>query len=255
MKIYTYYQDISHSSQSKLIDLWKISWTRRGYEPVVLNLEDAKKNPYFETLNMEMRRIFKEITNKQISDYGMSCWFRWLAYATQQEEKFYVSDYDAININFPTTEPNDKLHLMDFDCPFLASGTPSQFDKLCNSFVDISQTRMSVLKKHVNHYHDQEFFHYNFMVPRISKPDYDQYTNKYNILLTRDRRKIGGSYDPVKNMVHAGPNIGYIENDKYGVAHISHYNIIDIQNKYSKYRKRDSNLLRIYLIEKLLETT
>ena len=38
----------------------------------------------------------------------MSCWHRWLAYAAQAEEKFYVSDYDAININFPITKPSDK---------------------------------------------------------------------------------------------------------------------------------------------------
>ncbi|NCV54231.1 MAG: hypothetical protein EBW59_05550, partial [Betaproteobacteria bacterium] len=53
----------------------------------------------------EMRRIYNEITGKQINAYGMSCWFRWLAYATQADEKFYVSDYDAININF--SHPSD----------------------------------------------------------------------------------------------------------------------------------------------------
>ena len=58
MIIYTYYQDIEHSSQNELIDLWKISWSRQGYEPIVLNLEDAKKHPYFDILNSEMRRIF-----------------------------------------------------------------------------------------------------------------------------------------------------------------------------------------------------
>ena len=100
MKIYTYYQNINHSSQKELIDLWKISWSRHGYEPIVLNLEDAKKHSYFETLNSEMRRIFNEITGRTIIDYGMSCWLRWLAYAIQEDEKFYVSDYDAININF-----------------------------------------------------------------------------------------------------------------------------------------------------------
>ena len=33
MKIYTYYQNINHPSQNELIDLWKISWSRKGYEP------------------------------------------------------------------------------------------------------------------------------------------------------------------------------------------------------------------------------
>ena len=98
MKIYTYYQNINHSSQNELIDLWKISWSRQGYEPIVLSLQDAKKHPYFETFNSEMRKIFKEITNKEIGDYGMSCWFRWWAYAAQADEKFYVSQGESQSI-------------------------------------------------------------------------------------------------------------------------------------------------------------
>ena len=47
MKIYTYYQNINHSKQSELIDLWKISWSRHGYEPIVLTLDNAKKHSYF----------------------------------------------------------------------------------------------------------------------------------------------------------------------------------------------------------------
>ena len=66
MKIYTYYENIGKEKQDKLIELWKISWSRQGYEPIVLNLQDAKRHSYFETFNSEMRKIFKEITNKEI---------------------------------------------------------------------------------------------------------------------------------------------------------------------------------------------
>ena len=59
MKIYTYYQNLNDQYQDELIELWKISWSRQGYDPIVLNLEDAKKHSYFETLNTEMRKIFK----------------------------------------------------------------------------------------------------------------------------------------------------------------------------------------------------
>lgn len=78
MKIYTYHQNLAgHSHQNELIDLWKISWSRQGYNPIVLNLEDAKKHTYFNTLDTEMRRIYKEIIGTDITEYGMSCWFRW----------------------------------------------------------------------------------------------------------------------------------------------------------------------------------
>ena len=54
MKIYTYYQGVNFAEQNELINLWKISWSRHGYDPIVLNLKDAKKHPYFETLNREI---------------------------------------------------------------------------------------------------------------------------------------------------------------------------------------------------------
>jgi len=250
MKIYTYYQDISHSSQKELIDLWKISWSRQGYEPIVLNLQDAKKHSYFETLNTEMRRIYSEITGKQINAYGMSCWFRWLAYATQADEKFYVSDYDAINVNFPIIEPENNLHLMDNDCPFLASGTPKQFENLCKAFVEVSNERLEILKNQANHYHDQEFFMYNFMPQNNDFAE--DLRNKHNILLTRNRAEFGGYVEPVKNKILAGPYIGYIENKKYKVAHVSHENIGILQKKYAQYKKQDASQLRINLIKQLL---
>ena len=250
MKICTYYQDINFNKQNELIDLWKISWSNHGYEPIVLNLEDAKRHPYFDTLNSEMRRIFKEITGRAISDYGMSCWFRWLAYATQPNEKFYVSDYDAINVNFSITEPNDKLHLMDNDCPFLASGAPTQFENLCKAFVEASNQRIKILKQQANHYHDQEFFQFNFLPHTNDSAEYLR--NRHNILMTRNRNKMGGEIDPVENKIFAGPHIKYIENEKYGVVHVSHQNIINVQEKYPQYKRHDPSKLRIDIVKKLL---
>ncbi len=250
MKIYTYYQDINFSVQQELIDLWKISWSRQGYEPIVLNLEDAKKHPYFQTLNSEMRRIFKEITNKEINNYGMSCWFRWLAYATQVEEKCYVSDYDAINVNFQLKDPSSKLHFMDQCVPFLASGKPSQFENLCRAFVEVSNERVEILKEQANHYHDQEFLKYNF-TPKYNN-SYKQLINKYDILMTRDRYKLGGYIDPVENKILAGAYIGYISKKKYKVVHVSHENVGILQQKYSKYKNQNAAELRIKVIKDIL---
>ena len=250
MKIYTYYQNINHSKQNELIDLWKISWSRQGYKPIVLNLENAKRHPYFDALNTEMRRIFKEITGRLISDYGMSCWFRWLAYATQADEKFYVSDYDAINVNFPITEPRDKLHLMDFACPFFASGTPIQFENLCKTFVEVSEKRIEALKSQANYYHDQEFFQYNFMP---NNKNYENYRNQYSILMTRNRLEIGGGYNPITHKVLAGQRIGELTTENYKVIHVSHQNCQFILDKYPDLKKNHSTAdLRIQIIKDAL---
>lgn len=251
MKIYTYYQNINHSSQNELIDLWKISWSRHGYDPIVLNLKDAKKHPFFETLNREMRRIFKEITGRQISEYGMSCWFRWLAYASQADEKFYASDYDAINVNFPAIEPSNELHLMDAACPFLASGTPVQFEALCKAFVEVSSERIEILKRQANHYHDQEFFMHNF-TPLHSNKSKDL-RSKYNILMTRNRKEIGGFYDPVSKTVFAGPRFGEVNIQDYKVVHIAHFNVKTILDKYPELvQKHSKDSLRIEMIKDIL---
>ena len=157
-----------------------------------------------------------------------------MAYATQTEEKFYVSDYDAVNVNFPITEPSNKLHLMDAACPFLASGTPKQFENLCKAFVEVSKTRIETLKQQTDHYHDQEFFQYNFMPQNNDSAE--DLRNQHNILMTINRHELGGCIDPVENKIIAGPNIGYIENRKYGVLHVSHYNIGILQKKYTWFK-------------------
>ena len=241
MKIYTYYQDINHSSQNELIDLWKISWSRQGYEPVVLNLEDAKKHSYFETLNTEMRRIFKEITNKEIGDYGMSCWFRWLAYATQEDEKFYVSDYDYININFKPCEPDDQLHLMVWHCPCFVSGSPTQFDQLCHDFVSVSNDRVDDLKnlyslgKKTARYHDQDFFQFNLSEECNDKGP--ELQKKLGLKVTASPHKHCHSYDPISKTI--SPRLhswlkGKAKKDLFQTAHFSHTHTVKIAKKYPK---------------------
>jgi hypothetical protein len=70
--------------------------------------------------------------------------------------------------------------------------------------------------------------------------------------MTRNRHELGGYIDPVENKILAGPYIGYIENQKYGVAHASHHNIGILQEKYDQYKNKDANQLRINLIKDLL---
>lgn len=230
MKIYTYHQDLAgHSHQNELIDLWKISWSRQGYNPIVLNLEDAKKHPYFKTFDAEMRRIYKEIIGKDITEYGMLCWFRWLAYATQEEDFFYVSDYDAINVNFPVTEPSDKLNLLDGVCPFFASGTPTQFEILCKAFVEVSNERIEILKQQATHYLDQDFVGYN-LLPN-NNPNHQQIKDKYNILITQDRSKFGGKDIRADLLVY----------------HVSHY-MSEISSNLPEYK----NYSRVEIAESLL---
>lgn len=251
MKIYTYYQNINHSNQNELLELWKASWLRHGYEPVVLNLEDAKKNPYFYILDKGIRKFGIQLGNHRINDYGMSCWLRWLAYSMQVEEKIYVSDYDAININFPLQEPGDKLHLMDNDCPFFASGSPRQFRNLCKAFIEITNEKLETLKTQTNYRHDQEFFQYN--LTEKYNPNCEELKNKYEILMTRNRLHIGGNYDPIAKKCQAGPHIGHLNPETHKVYHISHSNCRIIKKQYPDlFSKYSNQKLRVEIIKDLL---
>jgi hypothetical protein len=182
----------------------------------------------------------------------MSCWYRWLAYAMQTDEKFYVSDYDAINVNFPITEPNDKLHFMDLDCPFFASGTPKQFENLCKLFVDLGDERFGFLKGNFhgfNWYHDQEFF-------LIFK---GLLSSEYDILLTRNRNLIGGEYDPHLNkIVRSGPGLQPPLGLKdYGVVHISHHNAGWVSGMYPEFaaKRKELDALRVTMTRKLINNS
>ena len=261
MKIYTYYDNINFSDQEELIDLWKLSWSRRGFDPVVLSLSSAQSHPYYDEFINKIKHIVKYTTGKDCSPYGLSCWVRWMAYATQEEEKFYVSDYDAINLNFNPTTPNDKLHLMDDCCPFMASGTPSQFEKLCHMFVGVSMNRLDVLKGLVTVDHDQEFFAYNLQ-QQFNKNTNDL-LNEYNILMTRNRMEIGNSFDPIKqktfavrgkvcdakptDIVYCDGNINAVK-----ILHVSHTNVMMLKMLYSVYNDHDLNKTRVKIIEQSL---
>jgi hypothetical protein len=162
MKVYTYYENVNFSHQEELLEIWKKSWESNGFEVNVLNRSDAEKHSFYNEYVKRLESIHLNLTDKPITKYGLSCWLRWLAYATQPEERFYVCDYDVINYHFNPIEPSDFLYLLDGDCPCIASGSASQFYDLCQKFLDIPQTYeeefISLYKEFdFVHYHDQEF--------------------------------------------------------------------------------------------------
>ena len=191
MKIYTYYENINFKNQDELVTLWRESWKNQGFEPIVLTENDAKKSDFYEEFVVKINKLHKEITEKPLSEYGLRCWLRWLAYSTQPEEKFFVSDYDVINHNFNPTEPIDTLHLMDDCCPCFASGTPSQFLNLCKKFIDVTeqnkQTFIDIYKQlNLIHFHDQEFFVLYYQDGNKTKDK--------DIILTRNRELVSGPH-------------------------------------------------------------
>lgn len=214
MKVYTYYEDINFKHQDRLLQLWKNSWECNGFDAIILNRKDSENNEFHEHFINRLHVLHKEIVNKPLDKYGVSCWLRWLAYSTQPEESFYVCDYDVINHNFKPTEPDDVLHLLDGDCPCIASGKPSQFYDLCQNFLNVTEQNKEKFIEYFKqfnfpHYHDQEFFRIYLKL------------NINNIKLTRRRDEFFGIPGEgefwKKQLVHYGHNLCHRMCEKKGI--------------------------------------
>lgn len=244
MKICTYYENINgkrFKAQDKLIDLWKSSWESEGFEVIILGIDDAKKSPMYEDFCKKMSYIFREATGKNLNHYGLSCFLRWLAYSTlqNQDEQILVSDYDVINTGLwkPWHPVTNKLHFLDSFCPCMASGTPRQFKVLCDAFFEVTMDRLKVLKSKINHYHDQEFFQFNFS-PKIN-PEAKSLWIKYGFYFDRGGDTIS-SYDNEYKNIRA--------------FHISHQNCNVFKNKFPKEAgSLTPDQVRLYICRKILK--
>lgn len=241
IKIYTYYDEIGKSNEKELIELWKLSWERQGFEAMVLGRKHVESHPYYHEFSDNLHQLHQQIMGKPLKPYGLSCYLRWLAYATREDDYFYVSDYDIINNSFLPKKPDSKLHLMDCACPCFASGTPKHFEKLCHAFVDVSKDRINELCGHINspHYNDQEFFVYNFN--ETMNKAAPELKRLYDINMTRDRRNLLKEFDYSGN-----------EYKKFQVVHFSNASIGKTKKCNPSLEKISRDKLRIRFIKDML---
>lgn len=118
MNVYTYYRPTPDcpryvpESQLALIELWKRSWKNRGWNPIVLGDDDAKKHPEFD-------RFFEKVS--QLPVHRWSTWraaglLQWVAVAAAGGGM--VTDYDVLNYGFfPESVPVSDKMLMFCDEP------------------------------------------------------------------------------------------------------------------------------------------
>lgn len=158
MKIYTYYNDINFTHQQEILSFWKHSWSYNGFDPIILSEHDAKNHPYFDSFLKDLREIYWELKGEIPTEYVICCHMRWLAYATQKNEAFYVSDYDVMNIKLKPKEPIEGLHFKVGHCPCFATGRPKDFEEFAKDIIVESKKNIDRIKKESKvMYHDQEF--------------------------------------------------------------------------------------------------
>lgn len=231
MKIYTYYDDINFNHQNELIKLWHFSWKQYGFDPIVLSRQDAISHPSYHQFVTEISELCAYITKQKLSEYGLACYLRWLAYANQSDDRVYFSDYDIINNGLYPEQLIDKLHMMDDCCPCFGSGSPKEFHKFCQLMINLTRdnkARLSNIKHRC--FHDQDFMVHHRK--DILSLDWIQ--------LSRDRKKYCDFYQ-------------YGQTNHCKVIHFAHANIAKIKAEYlDTFNNVNDDLLRIILIKELL---
>ena len=120
-----------------LLDAWIEAWSERGWDPVVLTLDDAKKHPDYDYYNDKFKNMSQRIFE---GSYNYLCLMRWLAIAAQQEDA-YMSDYDTFPLNIRV---EDGLNLPNSGAfsgyerfvPSLMSGSASEWDRIAKAVLD-----------------------------------------------------------------------------------------------------------------------
>jgi len=116
MQITCFYQslDTEFSRDScKLIELWEKSWSDNGWDPIVLSLDDSKKHPFYDQLDLKdySSNLYKYSINGY--EYLELCYSRWFAYGLFDGA---WSDYDVMNYGF---SPDDMVKLTNKDPVFI----------------------------------------------------------------------------------------------------------------------------------------
>jgi hypothetical protein len=134
MKIYTYHEyvpEIPHGDG--LLDLWKSSWEKAGWEPVVLGREDAEKHPNYE----EYLKCYRALPSVNPAGYELACYLRWLAVAAVGGG--WMSDADVIPYVFKPIDPPEMLTIWSHGghiCPCLVSGSSKHYTYTAKIFAE-----------------------------------------------------------------------------------------------------------------------
>jgi hypothetical protein len=137
MKIYTYYHEIfdsmlSNDHQKELIKVWKNNWASQGWHPVVLGLNDAKKNPKYK----EYLDKFRLFPTKNHVDYELACLLRWVAMEFIGEG--FMCDYDVMNYGFNGHREGDLMMYTKNVVPCVVYGTEGGFSRMLNLFMQFN---------------------------------------------------------------------------------------------------------------------
>ena len=130
MNIYTYYEKVPQmreDSQLELIEIWKISWKKYGWNPVVLD------DSHFNCSDQQIDYL-SNLPSVNPKLYEMACFLRWNALSNVGGG--WMCDYDVVNCGF-TPEDSlsfESLSILQGHVPCLVYGTTEDYEKVFDIF-------------------------------------------------------------------------------------------------------------------------
>lgn len=236
MKIYTYYEDIGFKNQDQLLDLWKYSWSKHGFTPIVLTRNEAKKSNLYEKYYDFVQRVHEKVSNKRLSEkeYCLAAQLEIVAFTTIDSASF-ISDYDVINYDFPKPETiNKKLHWRNGCCSCFASGDSNSWRQYIEFLFQkeneiVQWCRKEKEKTKRKEFHDQDFLEAIHKEAKLN-----------NIIEMSRDKKLCGKYFPN-------------ESEKQKIYHLSHNNMHEIQILDNEHKDADKEDIRIIIAKKILD--
>eukprot|EP00545_Synedropsis_sp_CCMP1620_P009584 CAMPEP_0119013438 /NCGR_PEP_ID=MMETSP1176-20130426/8450_1 /TAXON_ID=265551 /ORGANISM="Synedropsis recta cf, Strain CCMP1620" /LENGTH=381 /DNA_ID=CAMNT_0006966529 /DNA_START=368 /DNA_END=1513 /DNA_ORIENTATION=- len=160
--MYTFYSEIQNvpmpagmarTDHSRLLKSWTRAWRQAGWNPIVLDEQDAMKHP-------EYNKIKVLVEQTGAGAYNQLCFLRWLALA--QVGGGWMSDYDVFPLHDFRNEGDIKhlpnkgtLTLHNRLCPSLVSGSGAEWLRVAKEMIgcaaaqtiDSDQKALVVLSK------------------------------------------------------------------------------------------------------------
>lgn len=114
MKVYTYYEPVAGinvESQLRELSVWKASWERFGFRPVILNRTVAEQHSQWAEF---VARVVQYPTINP-AGYDLHCYQRWLALVVAGGG--LMTDYDVVNVGLTPEAVRQRVTYLTCLCP------------------------------------------------------------------------------------------------------------------------------------------
>lgn len=147
MILFTYHEKLEgFPDQTPLLDLWRRSWERTGFECVVLGPPEDRNDRWVEGLDGPWKEWLSLSNNAW--NYTRACYLRWYAYASQgYTDDIVFCDYDVINWDVTPADIKavpDRLWIAERDAvPCLGRASRAVIGNLCRLFRNAALMRQA----------------------------------------------------------------------------------------------------------------